>query len=132
MIFKVNGRIFDSERGDTPMMVVLSKQDKEVIKSMAEEDTKYCLYPGDWTEEEARKWVNLHGEEPKNPNDLKEYYVRPREINSFVKEGSFFESQGGLTDYWGRNWIKIEAKSLENAREIANEMYSNKEYNNEW
>lgn len=34
----------------------------------------------------------------------------------FVKEGDFFESQGGLTEEWGRGWVAIEAESIEDAR----------------
>jgi hypothetical protein len=35
----------------------------------------------------------------------------------FVKEREFFISQGGDKEDWGRNWILIEADSIEGARE---------------
>lgn len=34
----------------------------------------------------------------------------------YVKEGSFFREQGGLTAEWGKNWIGIDATSLNDAR----------------
>ena len=34
----------------------------------------------------------------------------------FVKEYDFFVSQGGLKEPWGRNWIPMEADSIEGAR----------------
>jgi hypothetical protein len=34
----------------------------------------------------------------------------------YVKEGEFFEEQGGLTKPWGKNWITVQANSIEHAR----------------
>ncbi len=34
----------------------------------------------------------------------------------YVKEGSFFRSQGGITESWGKNWKSIDAKNVEDAR----------------
>jgi len=39
-----------------------------------------------------------------------------KRANVYVKEGNFFRSQGGLTDDWGKNWIGIEAKDMNDAR----------------
>jgi hypothetical protein len=36
----------------------------------------------------------------------------------FVKTAKFFVSQGGLKQPWGKHWKKINAKSIEQAREI--------------
>lgn len=36
----------------------------------------------------------------------------------YVKKADFFESQGGLTDPWGRDWEPIEADSLIHARQL--------------
>lgn len=35
----------------------------------------------------------------------------------FVKERSFFVSQGGDTQAWGKHWVKVIANSIEDARE---------------
>lgn len=44
----------------------------------------------------------------------------------FVKDGDFFVQQGGLQEKWGRAWKKIQAKSLDHAREIAISIKSQK------
>jgi hypothetical protein len=44
------------------------------------------------------------------------YVMRNSGQAVFVKEGKFFESQGGLTAPWGRAWKKIKATSIEDAR----------------
>lgn len=36
----------------------------------------------------------------------------------FVKTESFFRSQGGLTESWGRGWTRVRARSIEHARKI--------------
>lgn len=36
----------------------------------------------------------------------------------YVKDAVFFESQGGLTEPWGKNWLEVEATSIEAARAI--------------
>jgi len=36
----------------------------------------------------------------------------------FVKEADFFEAQGGLTASWGKKWCRVEANSLEEARQL--------------
>ncbi len=46
-------------------------------------------------------------------------YVLVNESGVYVKEGTFFTSQGGLIKPWGRNWERINATSLYEARRIA-------------
>ena len=41
---------------------------------------------------------------------------------SFVKERSFFVSQGGDREAWGKNWRLVEAGSIEEARAMGEEM----------
>lgn len=36
----------------------------------------------------------------------------------YVKEGTFFRSQGGLTEEWGKTWRPVDAESIEHARRI--------------
>jgi len=38
----------------------------------------------------------------------------------FVKTEVFFKEQGGLTQKWGKAWKRIQARSLDHAREVAN------------
>jgi hypothetical protein len=48
-----------------------------------------------------------------------DYYVHRNSGNAvFVKEGSFFEQQGGLFQPWGDGWTKVHAASIEDARAI--------------
>lgn len=50
---------------------------------------------------------------------METYYIHRNQGNSvFVKEGSFFEEQGGLVDDWGKGWKKVYADSIEHARLI--------------
>lgn len=44
------------------------------------------------------------------------YYVLISESNVGTKNGQFFEAQGGLIEPWGKNWEKIKADSLYDAR----------------
>ena len=65
-----------------------------------------------------------------NENDLKNdqqsYMVCCNIAGSvFVKEYQFFVSQGGLPDNWGKNWIRIEASSIENARLQGTKLFAN-------
>ena len=57
---------------------------------------------------------------------MKTYYVHKNAGKFiFVKEESFFISQGGLTAKWGRAWRKVQADSIEHARLIGQEMLKN-------
>lgn len=41
----------------------------------------------------------------------------------FVKEAGFFESQGGLTDSWGKAWKPVRAASIGDARRQAAKIF---------
>jgi hypothetical protein len=47
---------------------------------------------------------------------LKDFYYLDVNNHVFVKEADFFRSQGGETQPWGVNWIKVQAYSIEDAR----------------
>ena len=49
-------------------------------------------------------------------------YVLVKEFGVYVKDGGFFESEGGLSSDWGRAWERIEARTLHDARRIGIEM----------
>ena len=40
----------------------------------------------------------------------------------FVKESSFFEKQGGLTEPWGRDWKPLRAHSIDAARRLGEKL----------
>lgn len=46
------------------------------------------------------------------------YYILTRPWGVYVKEGNFFESQGGLKEEWGQQWTPVQADSIEHARSI--------------
>jgi hypothetical protein len=51
---------------------------------------------------------------------MKNFYYHINSGNAaFVKTEKFFIDQGGLTEPWGKAWTKIQARSLDHAREIA-------------
>ena len=41
----------------------------------------------------------------------------------FVKDKDFFIAQGGDMQTWGRDWIEVEANSIEHARELGCKMF---------
>jgi len=47
---------------------------------------------------------------------MKRFYVLIERWAVYVKEAEFFESQGGLTKDWGKDWVCMYATDLENAR----------------
>lgn len=51
MKVKIGKYIFNSE--DQPIMVILSEEDKNNIKNMADNATKYCSYPDDGFDEKC-------------------------------------------------------------------------------
>lgn len=56
MKVKVGNKIYDGEY--EPVMAILTDQDKENIKNMLPECTKYCMYPeAGYTVEEIQKWM---------------------------------------------------------------------------
>lgn len=61
MKVKVGNRIYDDE--NEPVMVILSKNDRENIANMLPEVTKYCSYPstGRWAKDDykaIKKWMD--------------------------------------------------------------------------
>jgi hypothetical protein len=56
MQVKVGDKIYDGEK--EPVMVILADQDKENIKNMRPDNTKYCMFPDTWTEKEIKKWMS--------------------------------------------------------------------------
>lgn len=57
MKVKVGNRIYDPEV--EPVMVILEDQDKENIKNMHPESTKYCMYPDSMSPEDAKKFMEI-------------------------------------------------------------------------
>lgn len=50
---------------------------------------------------------------------MSSHYVLIKDSGVFVKEGEFFEEQGGLKEQWGKAWEPIDADSLYDARRKA-------------
>lgn len=70
MKVKISNIIADSDH--EPVMVILSKQDKENISHMHPDSSKYCSYPDkeEWTENDHKKirdWMNETDPVPKDP-----------------------------------------------------------------
>ena len=55
MKVKVGDMIYDGTK--VPIMVILTKEDKDNIKRMLPSATKYCMYPETMTEDQAREWM---------------------------------------------------------------------------
>lgn len=55
MKVKVRNKIYDGSK--EPVMVILSKGEREQIRNMPPDNTKYCVYPGikKWTGNNYRK-----------------------------------------------------------------------------
>lgn len=47
---------------------------------------------------------------------MSDYYININPWAVYVKEGLFFEMQGGLVEEWGKYWIKVQACCTEGAR----------------
>jgi len=47
--------VFRSEVG--PIMIILTKEEKELIANMSPNDFKFCAYPDDWTKEEIEEFM---------------------------------------------------------------------------
>lgn len=60
MKVKVRGKVFDGSK--EPVMVVLTKKDKENIANMLPEATKYCEFPDNYKEEDIKEYMKLKGE----------------------------------------------------------------------
>lgn len=48
---------------------------------------------------------------------MKNYYISIRPWAVYVKDEAFFIKQGGRTEPWGKSWVKIRARSIEDARQ---------------
>ncbi len=46
------------------------------------------------------------------------HYILVNEAGVYTKDASFFVSQGGLVEEWGKNWEPVTARSLYAARNI--------------
>jgi hypothetical protein len=57
MKVKVGGLIFDSE--ETAVMIQLEPHEKIDIANMNLTDTKYCVFPEEYTEEEIKKFMEV-------------------------------------------------------------------------
>jgi len=57
MKVKVGEKIYDGEK--EPVMVILTEQDKENIKNMVPEATKYCMYPNTFSVDEIKEFMKL-------------------------------------------------------------------------
>ena len=54
-----------------------------------------------------------------------DYYTLKNSGNAiFVKEGRFFEQQGGLVQEWGSSWRKVRATSIEHARKLGAKVWA--------
>lgn len=56
---------------------------------------------------------------------MNEYYILVKPWAVYVKEASFFISQGGLKESWGKEWRLVTADDIEDARNIGHRMRSN-------
>ncbi len=62
MKVKVGDKIFDS--GEQPLMVILNQDERDQIRDMPPEGTKYCQYPDEeeWTKDhfkKIKKWMEV-------------------------------------------------------------------------
>lgn len=55
MRIKVGSTWYDGER--VPIMVELTKKDKENIRDMPTQAKKYCQYPDSFTPKEIKEWM---------------------------------------------------------------------------
>ena len=78
MKVKVGNKIYDSN--NEPVMVILSKGEKEQISNMHPDTTKYCVYPNidKWTKDDykaIKQWMSgfkIIGEEGNNEREGQE------------------------------------------------------------
>ena len=60
MKVKIGNTTYDSNK--QPIMIVLADQDKKNIANMLPECTKYCVHPGEWSEEQIKKFMEVTDE----------------------------------------------------------------------
>jgi len=61
MKVKIGNKVYDGSV--EPVMVILTDDDKQNINNMIPECTKYCQFPDDMSEEEARKFMKIEESE---------------------------------------------------------------------
>jgi hypothetical protein len=54
---KIGHTIYDADK--EPIMIILNDKDKENLKLMQEDATRYCAYPDsdEWTSEKVTEWM---------------------------------------------------------------------------
>lgn len=57
MKVKVKTKVYDSE--EEPIMIVLSEDDKENIRNMLPEETRYCSFPNTINQNKIKKFMKL-------------------------------------------------------------------------
>ena len=57
MKVKIGKEVFDGN--NEPIMVILSEEDKENIKNMLPECTKYCSFPEGFNVEQIKIWMKI-------------------------------------------------------------------------
>jgi hypothetical protein len=107
MKVKVGNRIYDSE--NEPVMVILSKSDRENIANMLPEETKYCSYPpiDVWTKDDyqaMKEWMNEVDHSMTNPcsevvldaYEFNPWYETTKEeiYNAMLMPGEYIEKDG--------------------------------------
>lgn len=55
MKVKIGDTIYDANH--QPIMIILSKKDKENISNMAEQSSKYCAFPDSYDPDEILVWM---------------------------------------------------------------------------
>jgi hypothetical protein len=51
------------------------------------------------------------------------HFVSSNGAAVFVKEASFFRSQGGLKETWGKTWVPVIARSIGDARRQGSQLF---------
>lgn len=57
MKVKIGAEVYDA--GETPIMLILTEQDRENIRNMNPDATKYCAYPEGMDSEEIERWMSM-------------------------------------------------------------------------
>jgi len=55
MKVKVGDKIYDGKK--EPVMVILDEEDKDNMRYMPPEESKYCEYPDSYSKEFIKKWM---------------------------------------------------------------------------
>jgi hypothetical protein len=57
MKVKIKDQVFDSR--NEPILVLLERDEKELIANMAPDDKRFCVFPDDWNEEDVLKFMEI-------------------------------------------------------------------------